>query len=136
MGASVIGFVLVHAVTLWFMLALIIGLSAGAGNTISAMYIVEVTPHKEWDQRIGWLQTFYGTGQALGLFAAAFFASHADSGMIFAGLLMLPGFIISFATVPTINGISVAHAQVHLHHHYSRRTKSVFFTVSPLSVSY
>ena len=46
MGASVIGFVLVHTVALWFMLALIIGLSAGAGNTISAMYIVEVTPHK------------------------------------------------------------------------------------------
>ncbi len=126
MGGSVIGFVFAQNVTAWFLLSLVIGLSAGAGNTISAMYIVEVTPHEEWDQRIGWLQTFYGTGQALGLFAAALFASHASSGMVFAGLLMLPGFIISCFTVPNINGISFAHAQLHIHHHFSRRTKSVF----------
>ncbi len=126
MGLSVIGFVFAQGVGLWFLLALIIGLSAGAGNTLSAMYVVEVAPHEEWDQRIGWLQTFYGTGQALGLFGAALFACAADYGMIFAGVLMLPGFLISRVTVPSIYTASFEHAHKHIPHHYSRRTRSVF----------
>ena len=127
MGLSVIGFVFATEVTSWFLLALLIGLSAGAGNTLSAMYIVEVAPHTEWDQRIGWLQTFYGTGQALGLFAAAAFASTASWGMIFAGILMLPGFLLSRRTIPTINHHAPFHTREHhIPHHLSRRSHSIF----------
>lgn len=125
MGMSVVGFIYVDSVALWFILALIIGLSAGAGNTISAMYIVEVKPHQEWDQRIGWLQTFYGTGQALGLFAAAAFATNASWGMMFAGALMLPGFLLSRRTVPYIGSTSRSKAVPRIHHHISRRSKSI-----------
>ena len=102
MGLSVFAFILTNSTLLWFILSLIIGLSAGAGNTISAMYIVEITPHQQWDQRIGWLQTFYGTGQALGLFAAALFATTTGGGMTFAALLMIPGFFLSWRKIPKI----------------------------------
>ncbi len=125
MGVSVLGFVLAEHTMVWLLLALVIGLSAGAGNTLSAMYIVEVVPHEEWDQRIGWLQTFYGSGQALGLFAAAAFAGGADYGMVFAGLLMLPGFLISRVTVPVIKSKIPQQEHRHIPHHFSRRTRSI-----------
>ncbi len=125
MGVSVLGFVLAEHIGAWLLLALVIGLSAGAGNTLSAMYIVEVAPHEEWDQRIGWLQTFYGTGQALGLFGAAAFAGCADYGMVFAGILMLPGFLISRVTMPAITATVLPQEHKHIPHHYARRTKSI-----------
>ena len=125
MGLSIIGFICVDQVPLWFLLALLSGLSAGAGNTLSAMYIVEISPHEEWDQRIGWLQTFYGTGQALGLFAAAVFAGIATYGMIFAGILMLPGFFLSRKSIPIISSPANPGSHKHIPHHYSRRSKSI-----------
>lgn len=60
-----------EAVWLQFVLALLQGAGAGASNTVAAMYIIEFRPKDQWATRIGWLQTVYGTGQALGLAAVA-----------------------------------------------------------------
>jgi MFS family permease len=56
---------------LWFLLAAVIGAGSAAAATVANLFVVEVHPRAEWDGRIGWLQTFYGTGQAAGLLAAA-----------------------------------------------------------------
>jgi MFS transporter, DHA1 family, tetracycline resistance protein len=56
-------------------LALILGTGAAAAATVANLFIVEVHPKEEWDKRIGWLQTFYGTGQVAGLLLAGFLTS-------------------------------------------------------------
>lgn len=78
-------------VTFWFLLAFLQGMGAAATNTVSAMFIVETRPKDEWDPRIGWLQTFYGLGQAVGLGLAALLQATPEVGMLVAGCLMLPG---------------------------------------------
>jgi DHA1 family tetracycline resistance protein-like MFS transporter len=51
-------------------LALLIGLGAAGAATVANLFVVEVHPKTEWDERIGWLQTFYGVGQVAGLLLA------------------------------------------------------------------
>ena len=51
-------------------LALTQGVGAASAATVANLFIVEAHPRPEWDERIGWLQTFYGAGQVLGLLIA------------------------------------------------------------------
>lgn len=51
-------------------LALAQGASAASAATVANLFIVETHSRPEWDERIGWLQTFYGGGQVLGLILA------------------------------------------------------------------
>jgi MFS transporter, DHA1 family, tetracycline resistance protein len=53
-------------------LAFALGVGAASAATVANLFIVEVHPKPEWDERIGWLQTFYGGGQVLGLLLAGF----------------------------------------------------------------
>ncbi len=56
---------------LWFILALAQGVGAASAATVANLFVVELHPTEEWDERIGWLQTFYGGGQVAGLLLAA-----------------------------------------------------------------
>ncbi len=67
-------------------LALLMGIGIAAVSTVANLLIVEVYPKNQWDDRIGWLQTFYGFGQVAGLLLAGLF-----SGRIFTGLLLTSG---------------------------------------------
>ncbi len=51
-------------------LAFLQGAGAAAAATVANLFIVELHPEREWDKRIGWLQTFYGSGQVVGLLLA------------------------------------------------------------------
>jgi len=51
-------------------LALLSGIGLASASTVANLFIVEVHPESEWDARIGWLQTFYGGGQVIGLVLA------------------------------------------------------------------
>ena len=97
-GAFFFGFS--HNEPFWIILAFLQGMGAAATNTISAMYIVEFKPKNEWNRRIGWLQTFYGTGQALGLAFAAALSATPVVGVIISGLLMIPGFLLGRIGLP------------------------------------
>ena len=55
---------------IWIPLAVIEGLGTASAATIANLFVVEAHPQPEWDQRIGWLQTFYGIGQVTGLLLA------------------------------------------------------------------
>jgi MFS transporter, DHA1 family, tetracycline resistance protein len=55
---------------LWFLLAMLQGLGFASAATVANLFVVEAHPRVEWDQRIGWLQTFYGIGQVAGLLLA------------------------------------------------------------------
>lgn len=74
LAAGCSGFALSNMTLLWAIFAFVMGTGVGASNTVSYSYIVEFHPRKEWDERLGWLQTFYGTGQSMGLMVAAYSA--------------------------------------------------------------
>jgi DHA1 family tetracycline resistance protein-like MFS transporter len=54
----------------WVGLALFLGLGAAGTATVANLFVVEAHPKEEWDERIGWLQTFFGVGQVAGLLLA------------------------------------------------------------------
>jgi len=68
----------------WMALAFLQGVGSGTSNTVAAMFIVEYNPKPEWDARIGWLQTFYGVGQAAGLGLASVLQARPEIGLLVA----------------------------------------------------
>jgi MFS transporter, DHA1 family, tetracycline resistance protein len=73
-GIAAVGlasFPFTSAPSAWPALALLQGIGTTAAATIANLFVVEAHPQKEWEERIGWLQTFYGGGQVCGLFVAA-----------------------------------------------------------------
>ncbi len=71
-------------------LALLSGTGLAAASTVANLFVVEAHPGAEWDARIGWLETFYGGGQVVGLLLAGIFGpgSPAD-GLRLAGAASL-----------------------------------------------
>lgn len=84
----------------WLALAVLQGAGSAATNTVAAMFIVEWKPKGEWDTRIGWLQTFYGAGQAVGLGLAAVLQADPATGLWVAAALMLPGAVLGAWRLP------------------------------------
>ncbi len=80
-------------------LALLSGIGLAAASTVANLFIVEVHPESEWDARIGWLQTFYGGGQVIGLVLAGMIGQRRpESG------LWLAGGIGVLAIIPAMTG--------------------------------
>lgn len=74
----------------WLGLALLQGIGAAAAATVANLFVVEIHPQDEWDERIGWLQTFYGGGQVGGLLLAGLLGqSHLRIGLLTAAALPL-----------------------------------------------
>jgi DHA1 family tetracycline resistance protein-like MFS transporter len=69
-GLSLAAFPLATSLAIRLALALAQGIGAACAATVASTVIVETHPRVEWDERIGWLQTFYGGGQVLGLLLA------------------------------------------------------------------
>ncbi len=68
LGLAAFGFV--NSPLPWFILAILLGLGTASAATVANLFVVEAHPQAEWDERIGWLQTFYGIGQVGGLLLA------------------------------------------------------------------
>jgi DHA1 family tetracycline resistance protein-like MFS transporter len=87
----------------WLLLALLQGVGSGGAATVANLFIVEVHPQLEWDERIGWLQTFYGGGQVLGLLAAGAFSqsSTVKVGVWAAAAITLAACLVGLASVST-----------------------------------
>lgn len=85
-----------------FFLALLQGIGAAASNTVAGMFIVEFKPKLEWDNRIGFMQTLYGTGQAIGLGIVAILQSVPAIGMIVSAAMMLPGVLLGARKLPSV----------------------------------
>lgn len=100
LAVGMVAFALVKGTNFWLALAFVQGAGSAATNTVAAMFIVEYKPQQEWDPRIGWLQTFYGTGQAIGLALAAAAQMSPLWGMGLAGALMVPGYFLGRLGLP------------------------------------
>ncbi|WP_029896488.1 MFS transporter [Desulfohalovibrio reitneri] len=106
----------------WFALAFLQGMGSAATNTVAAMFIVEFKPKEEWDPRIGWLQTFYGAGQAVGLGLAALLQAVPQVGLLISAALMLPGVWFGRQGLPATKAAR-HRPKPHLHQHM-RRSKA------------
>ena len=84
----------------WMALAFLQGVGSGTSNTVAAMFIVEYNPKPEWDARIGWLQTFYGIGQAAGLGLAAALQARPEIGLLLSAGLMAPAMLLGARGLP------------------------------------
>ncbi len=100
-AAGCAGFIFFDSTIPWVICALLQGIGAGMTNTTAFSYIVEFRPRPEWDGHLGWLQTFYGTGQAVGLLLAALLQSDTGFGMVLCAILMVPGLLLARVGLPS-----------------------------------
>jgi len=49
-------------------IAFVVGAGTAAVATVASLFVVEFNPQSEWSPRIGWLQSYNGAGQTVGLF--------------------------------------------------------------------
>jgi DHA1 family tetracycline resistance protein-like MFS transporter len=92
---GLVAFPFTNTPAVWLGLALLASIGTASAATVANLFVVEVHPQAEWDERIGWLQTFYGGGQVGGLLLAAAL-SQADLRI---GLLVAAG-LTALAVLP------------------------------------
>ncbi len=80
--------------------ALAVGLAGSATATVATLFVTERHPRASWGARFGWLQTFFGGGQVVGLVLAG--ALGADHGPLTLGLAALAALLAAgmFRLVP------------------------------------
>jgi MFS family permease len=82
-------FPLMHGLLAWFLIALAMGTSTAAVSTCATLMVVEFHPASEWTPRIGWLQTFNGAGQSIGLLLAGILVAAGYRTALWTGAAML-----------------------------------------------
>ena len=88
--------------TIWFVMALILSVGAAGASTVANLFVVEMHPKPEWDERIGWLQTFYGLGQVVGLLLAGFLSRiNLNVGLLTGAALSIAAVLLSWLTART-----------------------------------
>jgi MFS transporter, DHA1 family, tetracycline resistance protein len=114
----------------WMALALLQGVGSGTSNTVATMFIVEFRPKDQWDSRIGWLQTFYGVGQCLGLVLVSYLQQTPAVGLYVSAVLMAPALVLGALKLPKPkqHGKPAA-GSVHFHHRHHRPQRAA---VSPV----
>ena len=80
----------------WLGLALIQGTGVFVAMTVGNLFIVEIYPRAEWNERIGWLQTFNSGGQVGGMLLAA-----ALSQIDLSSSLLIAASLITLAVLPS-----------------------------------
>jgi len=101
-AAGLAAFSFVGHIATWVGLALLAGIGAAATATVASLFIVEVHPKREWDERIGWLQTSYGAGQVAGLLlAGAASQAYLQPGLLTAAGLSALAALVGMVTTDT-----------------------------------
>ena len=65
-----LGFAFVERVLAWYGLSLLLGAGIAASFTVGNLFIIERNPQEQWNDRIGWFQTFATGGTVVGLVIA------------------------------------------------------------------
>lgn len=93
------------SLTIWIGLALLLSVGAAGASTVANLFIVEMHPKSEWDARIGWLQTFYGLGQVVGLVLAGFLSKiDLSFGLLTTAAMGAGGVFLGWLTTRTPPG--------------------------------
>jgi len=84
----------------WTALSFLAGAGTAAVATVATLFVVEFHPQKEWEPRIGWLQTFNGGGQVAGLLLAGIFVSNFRLGLYCSAAALLPALWLGARGLP------------------------------------
>jgi len=85
----------------WFGMALLLSIGAAGASMVANLFVVEMHPKSEWDERIGWLQTFYGLGQVFGLLLAGFLSKvDFHVSLLIAASLSAVSVLVGWLTIP------------------------------------
>jgi MFS family permease len=121
----------------WLGLALIQGIGVFVAMTVGNLFIVEIHPKAEWNERIGWLQTFNSGGQVSGMLLAA-----ALSQIDLSSSLLIAASLIAVAVLPSCLTPKVSHDKAeyrsasHYHDHLCHRTQeSAHFPVKHFRIN-
>ncbi len=110
-----IGCAAVSAVSLWLfplagppvqvLLALANGGAFAGAVTVANLLIVERRPQREWNRRLGWLETVLSVGQGGGLILAAWLSGlAARTGLLIAALVPAAAIPLSVLLIPRVTG--------------------------------
>jgi MFS family permease len=86
----------------WLIISFLLGTGTASVATVSTLFVVEFNPQNEWSARIGWLQSFNGAGQTIGLIIAAIFSSSGlfNDGIWIGAALLLPAILLGHLGLP------------------------------------
>lgn len=92
----------VRTLIAWLSVSFILGAGTASVATVATLFVVEFNPENEWSSRIGWLQSFNGAGQTIGLVLAAIFSSKGafNAGIWTGAALLIPAVILGHLGLP------------------------------------
>ena len=95
----------------WAVISFFLGTGTASVATVATLFVIEFNPENEWPSRIGWLQSFNGAGQTIGLIFAAIFSSRGlfSDGIWLGAALLIPAIVLGHLGLPvkkTQTGIS------------------------------
>ncbi len=114
----------------WLGMAFVIGAGTAAIATVASLFVVEFNPQSEWASRIGWLQSFNGFGQTIGLLLAAVFSGREafSAGLWTGAALLVPAIILGHFGLPTQKPGGIKKHQLrHLDYHKLAKFRRVEF---------
>ncbi len=94
-------FPFMHSMPGWMVAAFVLGAGSSGVATVASLLIVDFEPSKEWEPRIGLLQSFNGTGQVVGLLLAGVFSHGTFSvGLWVAAIVLVPALVFARMGLP------------------------------------
>ncbi len=90
-----------HSLIWMLLLSILMGTGISGVSTVANLLIVEKYPETEWDDRIGWLQSFFGIGQVMGLVLVILFTKDILAGFFVSSMFVIMGIMVSFFTIRT-----------------------------------
>lgn len=108
--AAVAVFPFMRSLTGWMIAAFVLGAGSSGAATVASLLIVDFEPAKEWEPRIGLLQSFNGAGQVIGLLLAGVFSKSSFSvGLWVAAVVLVPALVFARLGLPAKSGVVHSH---------------------------
>ena len=114
------GFAILPGLPSWIVLGLLLGLGSSAASTIASLFIFDFAPREEWEPRIGWLQSFNGAGQVVGLLLAGALVHSLTLGIWITAAVLAAAVIASRVGLPVqrvVHALAPRRAIQHLDFH-------------------
>lgn len=114
------GFAVLPGLANWIGLGLLLGLGSSAASTIASLFVFDFTPRDEWEPRIGWLQSFNGAGQVVGLLLAGTLVHDLLVAIWITAAVLAAAILVGRAGLPVqkiVHVVAPRHAIQHLDFH-------------------
>ena len=122
----------------WLGLALIQGIGVFVAMTVGNLFIVEIHPRAEWNERIGWLHTFNSGGQVSGMLLAAALSQIDPSSSLLIAASLIALAVLPSCLTPKVSSQAACYRPAGLHQdrqcHWTRKSSLVPSNGSKLNI--